>query len=55
VHHLWVGYLFRIFDWIDFFGIKGVTPMFAICFFGYGIGKKLQTPSGEHGEYTYVV
>jgi hypothetical protein len=29
--------------------------MFAICFFGYGIGKKLQTPSGEHGEYTYVV
>ncbi len=29
--------------------------MFAICFFGYGIGKKLQTPSGENGEYTYVI
>ncbi|CAF1318121.1 unnamed protein product [Adineta ricciae] len=32
--------------------LVGVTPMFAVCFFGYGIGKKLQTPSGEHGEYT---
>jgi hypothetical protein len=28
--------------------------MFAVCFFGYGIGKKLQTPTGEHGQYTYV-
>lgn len=28
--------------------------MFAICFFGYGIGKKLQTPAGENGQYTYV-
>jgi solute carrier family 25 carnitine/acylcarnitine transporter 20/29 len=32
--------------------LVGVTPMFAICFFGYGIGKKLQTPTGEHGQYT---
>jgi len=30
----------------------GVTPMFAVCFFGYGVGKKLQTPSGEDGHYT---
>ena len=20
----------------------GVTPMFAVCFYGYGVGKKLQ-------------
>jgi len=30
----------------------GVTPMFAICFFGYGIGKKLQTPSKKNGQYS---
>ena len=28
--------------------------MFAICFFGYGIGKKLQTPSEANGNYSYV-
>lgn len=22
--------------------IVGVTPMFAVCFFGFGLGKKLQ-------------
>ncbi|CAF2579451.1 unnamed protein product [Rotaria sp. Silwood2] len=32
--------------------LVGVTPMFAICFFGYGIGKKIQTPSAENGDYT---
>ncbi|CAF0769989.1 unnamed protein product [Rotaria sordida] len=32
--------------------LVGVTPMFAICFFGYGIGKKLQTPSAANGDYT---
>lgn len=32
--------------------LGGVAPMFAICFFGYGIGKKLQTPHGEKGDYT---
>jgi len=26
--------------------------MFAVCFFGFGVGKKLQTPSGKNGEYT---
>lgn len=32
--------------------LVGVTPMFAICFFGYGIGKKLQTPSEANGNYS---
>lgn len=32
--------------------LVGVTPMFAICFFGFGVGKKLQTPSGPSGTYT---
>ncbi|CAF0978940.1 unnamed protein product [Didymodactylos carnosus] len=31
----------------------GVTPMFAICFFGYSIGKKLQTPHGKNGQYSF--
>lgn len=22
--------------------ITGVTPMFAVCFFGFGVGKRLQ-------------
>ncbi|CAF4313251.1 unnamed protein product [Rotaria magnacalcarata] len=30
----------------------GVTPMFAVCFFGYGVGKRLQTPAGENDNYT---
>lgn len=30
--------------------ILGVTPMYAVCFLGYGIGKKLQTPNAN-GEY----
>ena len=30
----------------------GVTPMYAICFLGFGIGKSLQTPSGENGNFT---
>ncbi len=48
-----VGMLLLKKIWFDFgFEIPGVTPMFAICFFGYGIGKKLQTPSGENGNYT---
>lgn len=31
--------------------LAGVSPMFAICFFGYGLGKRLQTPSGADGQY----
>ncbi|VTJ74357.1 Hypothetical predicted protein [Marmota monax] len=27
--------------------IIGVTPMFAVCFFGFGLGKKLQQKSPE--------
>ena len=29
-----------------------VTPIASISFFGYSVGKKLQTPSGENGHYT---
>ena len=29
----------------------GVTPMFALCFLGYDLGKKLQTPSLPNNEY----
>jgi len=32
--------------------LVGVTPMFAICFLGFGVGKKLQTPSKPNGEYS---
>jgi solute carrier family 25 carnitine/acylcarnitine transporter 20/29 len=32
--------------------LVGVTPMFAICFLGFGIGKKLQTPAKPNGEYS---
>lgn len=28
--------------------IVGVTPMYAICFLGFGIGKKLQQTSSNH-------
>lgn len=27
--------------------ILGVTPMFAVCFFGFGLGKKLQQKSPD--------
>lgn len=27
--------------------IIGVTPMFAVCFFGFGLGKKLQQKHPE--------
>lgn len=27
--------------------IIGVTPMFAVCFFGFGLGKKLQQKSPD--------
>lgn len=27
--------------------IIGVTPMFAVCFFGFGLGKKLQQKSAD--------
>jgi solute carrier family 25 carnitine/acylcarnitine transporter 20/29 len=33
--------------------LLGVTPMFAICFLGFGIGKKLQTPAKPNNEYRY--
>jgi len=29
----------------------GVTPMYAVCFFGFGLGKSLQTPKLANGEY----
>lgn len=35
--------------------LVGVTPMFAICFLGFGIGKKLQQPSKPNNEYRYLV
>lgn len=33
--------------------ITGVTPMFAVCFFGFGVGKKLQQKHPEE-ELSYV-
>lgn len=30
----------------------GVTPMYAVCFLGFGIGKSLQTPSLPNGEFS---
>lgn len=27
--------------------ITGVTPMFAVCFFGFGVGKRLQQKHPE--------
>lgn len=32
--------------------LVGVTPMYAICFLGFGVGKSLQTPSKPNGEYS---
>lgn len=29
----------------------GVTPMYAVCFLGFGLGKSLQTPKNPNGEY----
>jgi solute carrier family 25 carnitine/acylcarnitine transporter 20/29 len=34
--------------------LVGVTPMYAICFLGFGIGKSLQTPSGPNGQYNLI-
>lgn len=31
--------------------LVGVTPMYAICFLGFGIGKSLQTPSRPDGQF----
>ncbi len=31
----------------------GVTPMYAVCFLGFGIGKSLQKPSLPDGHYEY--
>lgn len=33
--------------------IVGVTPMYSICFFGFGLGKKLQQKNPED-ELTYA-
>lgn len=33
--------------------LTGVSPMFAICFLGFGIGKKLQQKH-PHDDLTYV-
>lgn len=30
----------------------GVTPMYAVCFLGFGVGKSLQTPNMPNGEYS---
>jgi solute carrier family 25 carnitine/acylcarnitine transporter 20/29 len=32
--------------------LVGVTPMYAVCFLGLGVGKSLQTPSKPNGEYS---
>jgi solute carrier family 25 carnitine/acylcarnitine transporter 20/29 len=32
--------------------LVGVTPMYAICFLGFGVGKSLQRPAGENGNFT---
>lgn len=34
--------------------LVGVTPMYAVCFLGFGVGKQLQTPSLPNGEYRYI-
>lgn len=31
----------------------GVTPMYAICFLGFGIGKSMQTPAKPNGEFRF--
>jgi solute carrier family 25 carnitine/acylcarnitine transporter 20/29 len=31
----------------------GVTPMYAVCFLGFSIGKSLQTPALPGGEYKF--
>lgn len=31
----------------------GVTPMYAVCFLGFGVGKSLQTPKLPDGQFTY--
>ncbi|XP_033127440.1 mitochondrial carnitine/acylcarnitine carrier protein-like [Anneissia japonica] len=31
--------------------ILGVTPIYAVCFFGYGLGLKLQRPNQSNGQY----
>ena len=33
----------------------GVTPMYAVCFLGFGIGKSLQKPSLPDGHYEYYL
>lgn len=35
--------------------LVGVTPMYAICFLGFGVGKSLQTPSKPNGEYRWFI
>lgn len=30
----------------------GVTPMYAVCFLGFGVGKSLQKPAFSNGEYS---
>lgn len=32
--------------------LVGVSPMYAICFLGFGVGKSLQTPALPNGEFT---
>jgi solute carrier family 25 carnitine/acylcarnitine transporter 20/29 len=35
--------------------LVGVTPMYAVCFLGLGVGKALQTPSLPKGEYRFSI
>lgn len=34
--------------------LVGVTPMYAICFFGYSLGKRMQTPTEQDGSYSHA-
>ncbi|KAF7493938.1 Mitochondrial carnitine/acylcarnitine carrier protein [Sarcoptes scabiei] len=33
--------------------LVGITPLYSIAFFGYSLGKKLQTPDRETGRYSH--
>jgi solute carrier family 25 carnitine/acylcarnitine transporter 20/29 len=32
--------------------LAGVSPMYAVCFLGLGVGKSLQTPALPNGEHS---
>lgn len=33
--------------------LVGVTPIYAVCFFGYSLGRKMQTPAAPDGTYSH--